>query len=205
MIDKKANASYLQLRQQDYQQVQEILAGNKQPWEHLYNSAYRTVIQCAKKADTIHLLSSGDYQDAVAQAFYLCLEQLSQYQGISRFAYWVGGYARNIIRNRCKRERTKIRNQSLLKQSAVLHIYKGNPLQILIYLEKCQCLQQAFTMLPPLEQKIVCSMILDNVTPRTIAREIKLSRKETMFRYQTAIVFLRKQFIHYYHHLYDNK
>lgn len=183
----------------DFQQVQEIMKGAEELWEPLYSASYHMVLQCAAKADYSHLLGPPDYRDITDEAFALCYAQLERYRGRSRFSRWVGGYAKNITRNRCSRERTRRRNQRLLEDAADARMDGCDPLLILIRLERDQCLWRAFYELSETDRRIVESRLFENTAPRAIARELDMTRREVLRRYDAALVSLRWNFNRYYH------
>ena len=198
MAGRRTNAQAAALRELDYQQVQNVLSGNTAQWEPLCKRAYRTVVRCAAGADQFRLLGRSDYLDAAASAFTLCFEQLDRYRGYSRFSYWVGGYARNIVRNCCRRELVRIRKQELLRNQAAASRSCWNPERIVIRMERDMCLWQAYFELPVLERKIVCALLFENMPPKAAAQRARLSRKEILQRYETALRLLRMRFIRYY-------
>lgn len=191
--------SPIDLRQQDYCSVQKILAGNKSLWDTLYNNAYGIVLRCAVNADYNHLLCFSDYRDATDEAFALCLQQLARYQGLSRFAYWVGGYARNLIRTRRTRELTRIRKQDHLLQTVVNDMWGCDPLIILIQAERNQCLQNAFFDLDSIEQKILWNQIVLKISTRKVAQELKISSKDVANLRKAALSRLKDLFVYHYY------
>lgn len=196
---KRSYAPYTNLREQDFQQVQSILLGNTEHWDTLYEGAYRTVVRCAANADQFHLLSHSDYLDAADSAFSLCFEQLDRYRGLSRFSYWVGGYARNIVRSRCTKELTRIRKRDLIYHKTEAKMSCCDPQLIIIRLERDACLWRAFFDLSVLDQWIIRTLLFEEITPRMLARRTMLTRKEILCRYEAALIFLKMKFIHYYH------
>lgn len=190
--------SQVSLREYDFQQVQKILNGAQELWDPLYQASYEIVVQCAVKTDHNRLLKSDDYRDITDEAFTTCYTQLDRYKGWSRFSYWVGGYAKNITRNRCARELTKIRNQKLLENAAICQMAYCDPLLTLIRLEQDQFLWKAFFDLPAIDQKIVAARIFKNTAPKTLAHDLQLSRKEILMRYNLAIIVLRLHYRRYY-------
>lgn len=190
--------SQISLREYDFQQVQKILGGAQELWDPLYQAVYQIVVRCAAKADHNRLLKSDDYRDITDEAFTTCYTQLERYKGWSRFSYWVGGYAKNITRNRCARELTKIRNKKLLENAASCQMAYCDPLLTLIRLERDQFLWKAFFDLPIIDQKIVAARIFKNIAPRTLAHDLQLSRKEVLTRYDLAIIILRLHYRRYY-------
>lgn len=191
--------SYADMREQDYQAVQKILEGNQRLWDTLYSNSYSTVLRCAAITDYTHLLSISDYCDAADEAFALCFRQLERYRGLSRFAYWVGGYARNLIRNRRRAELTRIRGQEHLLQIATLDMWGQDPLAILIQMERDQCLRNAFFELAPMEQSILWKRSVCNLSTRKIAQEMILSGKEIHSQYLAALSHLKQRFIYHYY------
>ena len=131
-------------RKQDYQLVQNILQGAEGLWDSLYAASYSTVINCARDEDYLKMLGPADYHEIADEAFARCYTQLERYRGLSRFCYWVGGYARNITKNRYSKEQTKQRNHILLVNAAKRHMKNYDPLPIIVRLERDQCLWKAF-------------------------------------------------------------
>lgn len=199
MEQKQPHTSLTYLREQDFQKVQSILLGNAEHWDTLYNSAYKTVVRCAANADQFHLLGHCDYLDAADHAFALCFEQLDRYRGLSRFSYWVGGYARNIVRNRCSKELVRLRKQDMLYHRTAEKMNYCDPQLLIIRLERDACLWRAFFDLPVLDQWIIRALLFEEITLKILARSTVLTRKEILYRYETALVFLKMQFIHYYY------
>ena len=104
--------------QEDYEQVQRILHGEEGCWEQLYQNAYPIVRSFARQNDWKCLLLSQDYDDITDEAFARCYGNLERYRGESRFSTWVCGYAKNITRNRCSRQHTRLRNKGHLEDLA---------------------------------------------------------------------------------------
>lgn len=186
-------------RIRDLQRVQEILDGNLTRWELLYRESYGIVLQQAARADKWRLLGQSDYRDITDEAFARCFSHLDRYEGRSRFAGWVTGYARNIARNRCKREMTRRRYQAMLNQRAAMQLNSQDPLMIVMRLEREHCMLAAFSHLPKKERRIVAEQLFEDKKPGKIAREMRLTKKEVESRYQVAISILRERFIHYYY------
>ena len=185
-------------REQDYEIVQKILDGNQDLWDELYRTSHPAVLRSAAAADYRRMLNSAEYHEIADEAFARCYEQLDRYRGLSRFERWVGGYAKNITRNRCARELTRIRNRRLLEDAANRRMNGCDPLLILIRLERDRCLWRAFFDLSPVDRRIVWSSILENMAPKVWARELHLTKKEVRRRYEDALVVLRWNFNRYY-------
>lgn len=122
--------------QEDYKCVQEILQGEEELWEQLYKNAYQSVHSCARQSDWKHLLPLKDYDDIVDEAFARCYEHLDRYRGESRFSTWVGGYAKNIARNRCSRQQTHLRNKGHLEDLARNQMATCDPYFVLLRCER---------------------------------------------------------------------
>lgn len=201
---KKPNVVYdytapaIARREQDFCMVQDILDGKKELWTPLYESAYSTVFRRAAQADTQKLLSTQDYHDIAQDAFTLCYTHLERFRGESCFARWVSGYARNITRNRCAREQTRLRNQTLLESAARSRMHGCDPLLILIRLEREACFWEAFSTLNATDRAILIGRVLEQNKPRTIAGRLKLSRKDVIRRYDNAKYALRRLFARSY-------
>lgn len=199
MKDQMEAALFLAPRIRDFQRVQEILAGNLALWELLYRESYGIVLRQAVRADKWKLLGQSDYQESADEAFARCFSQLDRYEGRSRFAGWVAGYARNITRNRCMRELTRRRCQTMLNRRAAMQWNGRDPLMVVMRLEQEHCILAAFSYLPERERRIVAAQLFDGKKPGKIAREMKLTKREVESRYQVAISTLRERFIHYYY------
>lgn len=184
-------------KEYDYWQVQNILNGQEEYWDLLYKSSYAVVSRCATRADYQNLFAYGEYRDIVDEAFALCYADLARYEGRSRFAYWVGGYARNITRNRCDRERTRQRNLGTLKTAAKQHMTNSDPMRILIRRETYRCLWRAFYELDVKDREIVALRVFREMKFREIGEEVRLSRKEVLLRYGRAVVELREHYLRY--------
>lgn len=187
------------MREHDYQVVQKILGGDRRLWDTLYSNAYRTVLRCAATTDFTHLLSISDYRDATDEAFTLCFQHLERYRGLSRFAYWVGGYARNLIRNHRRAELIRIRGQKRLSQIAALDMWGQDPLAILIRAEQNQCLRNAFFELTSMEQSILWKRSVCNLSARKMAQEMVLPGKEVRSQYLAALRHLKQRFLYHYY------
>ena len=189
-------------RQEDYEQVQAILQGTEELWEPLYKSAYRSVQNCARQSDWQSFLSTQDYDDIADEAFALCYEHLDRYRGESRFSTWVGGYAKNITRNRCSRQQTRLRNKGHLEDLARNQMATCDPYFVLLRYERDNCLWRAFFDLDGADQEIVRRRrLFENDAPRLIARDLHMTRKEVLNRYEYAKVTMRRLFLYYYNHI----
>lgn len=185
-------------REEDLELVRRILEGEAGLWDALYEDAYGKVLRAAGNADYDNLLTACEYEDIADEAFALCYRHLERFQGRSRFCYWVCGYAKNLTRNRLRREYTKTRNQRLLEY-AVWDAGEGcNPLGIITRLERNQCLWSAFYDLPVLEQIIVSRRVFFDTAFRELARELQLTRKEVCRRFAEALLVLRCNFCRLY-------
>lgn len=171
-------------RQEDYEQVQAILQGAEELWEQLYTNAYRSVRRCARQSDRQSLLCPQDYDDIADEAFARCYEHLDRYRGESRFSTWVGGYAKNIARNRCSRQQTRLRNKGHLEDLARNQMATCDPYFVLLRCERDNCLWRAFFDLGEVDQEIVRRKLFENDAPRLIARDLHMTRKEVLNRFE---------------------
>lgn len=187
--------------QTDFERVQEILQGAEEPWEQLYKNAYQSVHSCARQSDWKHLLLSKDYDDIVDEAFTRCYEHLERYRGESRFSTWVGGYARNIARNRCSRQQTRLKNKGHLEDLARNQMAACDPYFVLLRCERDNCLWRAFFDLDEVDQEIVRRRVFEDDAPRLIAKDLHMTRKEVLNRFEYAKVTLRQLFLYYYNHI----
>ena len=188
-------------RQEDYEQVQAILQGTEELWEQLYRNAYRSVYSCARQTDWRNLLRPQDYDDIADEAFARCYEHLGRYRGESRFSTWVGGYAKNIARNRCSRRQTHLRNKGHLEDLARDQMATCDPYFVLLRCERDNCLWRAFFDLDEVDQEIVRRRLFENDAPRLIARDLHMTRKEVLNRFEHAKVTMRRLFLYYYNHI----
>ena len=186
--------------QEDFEQVQAILQGAEELWERLYKNAYRSVHSCARQSDWQSFLSAQDYDDIADEAFARCYEHLDRYRGESRFSTWVGGYAKNITRNRCSRQQTCLRNKGHLEDLARNQMAACDPYFVLLRYERDNCLWRAFFDLDEADQEIV-RRLFENDAPRLIARDLHLTRKEVLCRFEHAKVTMRRLFFYYYNHV----
>lgn len=185
-------------KEYDWMLVQEMRNGRVECWDLLYKAAYNTVLRCAVSADYWKRFEYHEYRDIVDEAFYLCYAQLERYCGWSKFSGWVGGYARNIIRNRYSRERTRRKYHGEMSAENARQMENCDPVIILIRRERNACLWKAFCEMDPTDQTILSGRILDGKSFAAIARELHLSRKETLRRYGLSVIYLRKRFAEYY-------
>lgn len=187
--------------QEDYEQVQEILQGDEDLWEQLYKNAYPIVHSCARQSDWKRLLLPQDYDDIVDEAFARCYEQLDRYRGESRFSTWVGGYAKNITRNRCARQQTYLRSKGHLEDLARNQMTACDPYFVLLRYERDSCLWQAFFDLDEMDQEILRRRVFEDDAPRLIAKDLHITRKEVLYRFEHAKVTTRRLFLYYYNHI----
>lgn len=184
-------------KEYDHWQVQNILNGQEEYWDLLYKSSYETVSHIVTKTDYKKLLGYGEHRDIIDEAFALCYADLARYEGRSRFAYWVKGYAKNITRNRCARESIRQRKLGTLQTAAKQHMLDCDPMLILIRREKYQCLWRAFYELAPEDREIIALRVFEDMKFRDIGIMVHLTRKETLRRYGNTIVELRQRFKQY--------
>lgn len=187
--------------QTDFERVQEILQGAEEPWEQLYKNAYQSVHSCARQSDWKHLLLSQDYDDIVDEAFARCYEHLDRYRGESRFSTWVGGYAKNIARNRCSRQQTCVRNKGHLEDLARNQMATCDPYFVLLRCERDNCLWRAFFDLDEVDQEIIRRRVFEDDAPRLIAKDLHMTRKEVLNRFEYAKVIMRRLFLFYYNRI----
>lgn len=187
------------LRMRDFYLVRDVIDGNEDAWNTLYQEAFPFVTQAARQADYHKLMSTSDYAEAVSEAFKRCFEQLYRYRGQGRFRSWVSGYVRNVVRNQSTRIITAHRNAFLLRLRAQSQVAGSDPLMILIYLERDRCLWQAFYDLPAVEQDIVIFRVFYQVSYQKIAKKYNLTRKQVSQKYNDVIFKLRWNFLRLYY------
>lgn len=187
--------------QEDYEQVQEILHGAEDLWEQLYRNAYPIVRSFAWQSDWKRLLLSQDYDDIVDEAFARCYEHLERYRGESRFSTWVCGYVKNIVRDRCSRQQTRLRNKGHLEDLARNQMAACDPYFVLLRCERDNCLWHAFYDLDKVDQEIVIRRVFEDDAPRLIAKDLNMTRKEVLHRFEHAKVTMRQLYLYYYNHI----
>lgn len=185
-------------RERDYRLAQDALYGNEDAWDTLYQDSHGYVINAAKNFDCQRLFCACDYEDIADEAFAKCHEQLERYQGLSRFRNWVAGYAKNIMRNRRRRQLTARRNRYLLENIAESQFRRLDPLLVLIRLERDQFLWEAFYQLTASEQTILYERIFFNTPPRALAKDLNLTKRQVLEHYETARFKVRWQFLRLY-------
>ena len=196
IINKKSG------RQEDYEQVQALLQGAEELWEQLYKNAYRSVHRCARQSDWLSLFCAQDYDDITDEAFARCYEHLDRYRGESRFSTWVGGYAKNIARNRYSRQQTQLRNKGHLEDLARNQMATCDPYFVLLRCERDKCLWRAFFDLDGVDQEIIIRRrVFEDDAPRLIAKDLHMTRKEVLNRFEHAKVTMRQLFLYYYNHI----
>ena len=156
------------------------------------------MVNAARKYDVQKWFSPSDYPDIADEAFAKCYEHLERYQGLGRFRNWVLGYAKNIMRNRWRKQCTARRNQSLLESLATSQLRHLDPLLLLVRLERNRYLWDAFYRLTALEQRIVYQCVFCGTPPRTLARAFHLTRKQVLQHYEDARVKLRWNYLRLY-------
>ena len=166
--------------QTDYEQVQDILHGAEEIWGQLYKNAYKKVRSCVRRSDWRCLLLSQDYDDITDEAFTRCYEHLERYRGESCFSTWVCGYAKNITRDRCSRQLTRLKNRGHLEDLAKNQIVARDPYFVLLRYERDACLWRAFFSLNGKDQEIVRRRVLEDDALRFIAKDLNLTRKEVL-------------------------
>ncbi len=189
----------MELRQRDYRCVQEFLAGDQEAWDTLYAQAYGVVLSCAAREDYDHILSISDYHDATMEAFTICMQKLEQYRDISRFATWVSGHVRNLIRNRRRRQLTRMRHRDELIRDFAETMWRCDPLTVVIRKEQYQSLYRGFCELEALEQMILWEEIVCETSLRKVAQKLSIPTKEIKRRHEIAIRELKQRFIYHYY------
>ncbi len=114
-------------QEQDYLLATEALQGDSHAEDTLYLGSVSFVVNAARKYDVQKWFSPSDYPDIADEAFAKCYEHLERYQGLGRFRNWVLGYAKNIMRNRWRKQCTARRNQSLLESPRDLTAAPSGP------------------------------------------------------------------------------
>lgn len=186
------------MRERDYQLAYLALCGDEEAWNALYQDSFAFVINAVKQLDDQHMFSYDDYYDMTDEAFGRCYEQLDRYQGLSRFRRWVLGYAKNIMYNRRRAQSTALRNQYLLECAAECQFRGSDPLYILIYLERAQYLWNAFFGLEKAEQYVIFQTVFFHTPPRTLAKNLLLTRKQVLQLYSEACLKLRWNYVRQY-------
>lgn len=186
------------MRERDYQLAYFALHGDEDAWDTLYQDSYTLVVNAVKKFDYQCFFSLDDYYDITDEAFDRCCEQLDRYQGLSRFHRWVLGYAKNIMRNRRRSQRTALRNQYLLECAAESQFRGSDPLYILVHLERARYLWAAFFDLDEAEQYVIFQTVFFNTPPRTLAKKLFLTRNQVLQVYSDACFKLRWNFLRQY-------
>lgn len=185
-------------RERDYDLAYRAARGDEAAWDTLYQEAVGRVTVAVRRAGTRHILPDSDCPDIVDEAFARCYEQLHRYQGLSRFYYWVFGYARNIMGNRLRAQRTRQRNQYLLACAAAENSYYTDPLRVLLRLERDQCLWKAVSLLQRADRNILLRRVLFRTAFRTLARETSLTQRQVRQHYQNALDAVRWNFRRFY-------
>lgn len=186
-------------REQDYQKVQAFLeSGDRLLWEELYADAYQTAYRCAENADFRQLLGEADYREITDEAFAKCCEQLDRYRGWSRFSTWVGGYSKNITRNRCRKVLTGLRYRRELYEASTGRMIGWDPLWVLLRLERDSCLWEALGDISEESRQMLEAIALEKLPPRTAARELGMTQKELKERLEAACNVVRRRFLRYY-------
>lgn len=186
------------MREWDYHLAYLALCGDEDAWNTLYEDSFTSVVRAVKSFDDKRSFSHDDYYEIVDEAFARCYEQLNRYQGLSRFHRWVFDYAKNIMRGRLRAQSTAQRNQYLLACAAQSQFSGSDPLQILLYLERAQYLWNAFFDLDQTEQYVVFQTVFFNTPPRTLARELLLTRRQVLQSYSDACLKLRWNYLRQY-------
>lgn len=185
-------------RERDYQLAGEALRGSTEAWDTLYQEAHTAVLQNLPQFDDQHFFSHEDYHDIADEAFERCYGHLSRYQGLSRFRYWVLGYAKNIMLDRRRRQMTQYRNQYLMQVMVSSQISASDPLCVLLRLERDRFLWEAFFLLCPRDRFILGQYLFARIPPRTIAKALHLTRKQVLAYYEEALIAVRWHFIRLY-------
>jgi len=185
-------------REQDYQLAYESLHGDSSAWETLYQNAFSFVLHEVKRFDDQNVFSPGDHYDNTDEPFARCYEQLDRYQGLSRFQRWVLGYAKNIMRSRRSKCFTAQRNQYLLQRMEQSRAIYLDPLTFLLRLERDQFLWMAFYQLSSTDQIILRRRVFCNTPPRQLAKELQLTRKQVLQRYEDALLAVQHHFLRLY-------
>ena len=105
-------------------------------------------------------------------------------------------YAKNIMYQRRSAQLTAYRNQYLLECAAESQYRGSDPLYILIHLEQARHLWNAFYMLNKIERRIIFQRVFFQKAPRTLARELCLTRRQVLDLYEGACVKLKWNFLH---------
>jgi len=188
----------LPARERDYQLANDVLRGELDAWEILYQEAYSYVHTAAKRLGSRHFFSPEDCADMADEAFFRSYEHLERYRGLGRFRSWVLGHVRNIMRNRQRRQCTVRRNQYLLERAVAARAYFCDPLWILVELERSQFLWEAFYQLDEMDQEIIYQRVFLNTPPRELARALCLTRKQVLQHYEDARILLQWNFCRFY-------
>lgn len=152
-------------QEQDYLLATEALRGDSHAEDTLYLGSVSFVVNAARKYDVQKWFSPSDYPDIADEAFAKCYEHLERYQGLGRFRNWVLGYAKNIMRNRWRKQCTARRNQSLLESLATSQLRHLDPLILLVWLELNRYLWDTFYRLTALEQRIIYQCVFCGTPP----------------------------------------
>lgn len=185
-------------QEQDYLLATEALRGDSHAGDTLYLGSVSFVVNAARKYDVQKWFSPSDYLDIADEAFAKCYEHLERYQGLGRFRNWVLGYAKNIMRNRWRKQCTARRNQSLLERLATSQLRHLDPLILLVRLERNRYLWDTFYRLTALEQRIIYQCVFCGTPPRTPARAFQLTRKYVLQHYEDTRVTLRWNYLRLY-------
>lgn len=143
---------------------------------------------------------SQDYDDIVDEAFARCYEHLDRYRGESRFSTWVCGYVKNIARDRCSRQQTRLRNKGHLENLTRTQMAACDPYFVLLRCERENCLWHAFYDLDEVDREIVIRRVFEDDAPRLIAKDLNMTRKEVLHRFEHAKVTMRQLYLYYYNH-----
>ena len=167
----------LSARERDYLLAGDVLNGDEDAWDLLCQDVFPWVVRGVRQADWAQAFTAWDYQDITGEALARCYEQLERYQGRSRFRRWVLGYAKNILLCRRQRLLTQQRNRYLLERMAAERARCRDPLQLLLCLERDQCLWEAFSRLDATDRTIVYHRVFFQTAFKTLAERCQLTQR----------------------------
>ena len=88
----------------DYSLVHRYLTGDDDAGRELYKNAYEPLLSYIKANCKGYGFSYADYEDIAEESMTRSVEKLSTYTGNSKFSTFLCGFAKNIIKEVCKKK-----------------------------------------------------------------------------------------------------
>lgn len=181
----------------DHWLVQLSLQGNHGAWEELFREALPAVWETVRSCNWENVLSAGDIEEIVQDAFTRSYGRLAAFEGRSQFKTWVCGFATKIALEYKRKKYSQLKKQRIYSYTAEPSF--PDPELNCILKESDFCLWLAFDSLPKRHRLLLSCYVLEWVDIKTVRRYLGTSYIKMREELETAKQVLRSRYLSLYY------